>query len=95
MINRFALSCLCIELDRDEMYGVTLLYILLTLTAAVMRSTNGFNSRCLHVITGQDKKWDEGVIIMNTHKQACVLFLPDSYACTNTHTHQCKHGTNA
>ena len=29
MINRFALSCLCIELDRDEMYGVTLFYILL------------------------------------------------------------------
>ena len=25
-----------------------------TLTAAVMRSINGFNSRCLHVITGQD-----------------------------------------
>ena len=29
MINRFALSCLCIELDRDEMYGVTLVYILM------------------------------------------------------------------
>ena len=29
MINRFALSFLCIELDRDEMYGVALLYILL------------------------------------------------------------------
>ena len=29
MINRFALSFLCIELDRDEMYGVTLVYILL------------------------------------------------------------------
>ena len=25
-----------------------------TLTAAVSRSINGFNSRCLHVITGQD-----------------------------------------
>ena len=25
-----------------------------TLTAAVMRSITGFNSRCLHVITGQD-----------------------------------------
>ena len=25
-----------------------------TLTAAVMRSINGFNSRCIHVITGQD-----------------------------------------
>ena len=25
-----------------------------TLTATVMRSINGFNSRCLHVITGQD-----------------------------------------
>ena len=29
MINRFALSFLCIELDRDEMYGVTFVYILL------------------------------------------------------------------
>ena len=25
-------------------------------------------------------------LIMNTHKHACVLFLPESYACTNTHT---------
>ena len=33
MINRFALSFLCIELDRDKTCGVTLLYILLaTLT---------------------------------------------------------------
>ena len=31
MINRFALSFLCIELDRDVMYGVTLVHILLTL----------------------------------------------------------------
>ena len=30
MINRFALSFLCIELDRNEMCGVMLLYILLT-----------------------------------------------------------------
>ena len=29
MINRFALSFLCTELDRDEMYGVTGLHILL------------------------------------------------------------------
>ena len=29
MINRFALSFLCIELDRNEIYGVTGLYILL------------------------------------------------------------------
>ena len=29
MINRFALSFLCIELDRNEMCGVMLLYILL------------------------------------------------------------------
>ena len=27
MINRFALSFLCIELDRNEMCGVMLLYI--------------------------------------------------------------------
>ena len=30
MINRFALSFLCIELDRNEICGVTLVYILLT-----------------------------------------------------------------
>ena len=30
MINRFALSFLCIELDRDKTCGVTLVYILLT-----------------------------------------------------------------
>ena len=30
MINRFALSFLCIELDRDIIFGVMLLYILLT-----------------------------------------------------------------
>ena len=29
MINRFALSCTCIELDRDNIFGVMLLYILL------------------------------------------------------------------
>ena len=29
MINRFALSLLCIELDRNVRFGVTLLYILL------------------------------------------------------------------
>ena len=30
MINRFALSFLCIELDRDKTCGVTLVYILLS-----------------------------------------------------------------
>ena len=30
MINRFALSFLCIELDRNEIYEVMLLYILLS-----------------------------------------------------------------
>ena len=30
MINRFALSFLCIELDRNEICGVMLLYILLS-----------------------------------------------------------------
>ena len=30
MINRFALSFLCIELDRNEIYEVMLVYILLT-----------------------------------------------------------------
>ena len=30
MINRFALSFLCIELDRNVRFGVTLLYILLS-----------------------------------------------------------------
>ena len=29
LINRFALSLLCIELDRDKIFGVMLLYILL------------------------------------------------------------------
>ena len=29
MINRFALSFLCIELDRDIIFGVMLVYILL------------------------------------------------------------------
>ena len=33
MINRFALSFLCIELDRNVRFGVTLLYILLTTKA--------------------------------------------------------------
>ena len=32
MINRFALSCLCIELDRNVRFGVTLVYILLSVT---------------------------------------------------------------
>ena len=36
MINRFALSFLCIELDRNVRFGVTLLYILLTETEAVV-----------------------------------------------------------
>ena len=31
MINRFALSFLCIELDRDIIFGVMLVYILLSL----------------------------------------------------------------
>ena len=31
MINRFALIFLCIELDRDKIFGVMLVYILLTL----------------------------------------------------------------
>ena len=30
MINRFALSFVCIELDRNEIYEVMLVYILLT-----------------------------------------------------------------
>ena len=32
MINRFALSFLCIELDRNEIYEVMLVYILLMTT---------------------------------------------------------------
>ena len=35
MINRFALSFLCIELDRNVRFGVTLLYILLPLPQVV------------------------------------------------------------
>ena len=35
MINRFALSLLCIELDRPDMYEVMLLHILLTSKAVV------------------------------------------------------------
>ena len=35
MINRFALSFLCIELDRNEIYEVMLVYILLTKKAIV------------------------------------------------------------
>ena len=31
MIDRFALSCVCIELDRNVRFGVMLLYILLVL----------------------------------------------------------------
>ena len=34
MINRFALSCLCTELDRDKIFGVMLVYILLLLILA-------------------------------------------------------------
>ena len=37
MINRFALSFLCIELDRNVRFGVTLLYILLRFNIAVTR----------------------------------------------------------
>ena len=33
MINRFALSFLCIELDRDKIFGGMLVYILLTIAA--------------------------------------------------------------
>ena len=34
MINRFALSFLCIELDRNEIYEVMLVYILLRIAKA-------------------------------------------------------------
>ena len=37
MINRFALSFLCIELDRNEMCGVMLVYILLRGPASSLR----------------------------------------------------------
>ena len=41
MINRFALSFLCIELDRNVRFGVTLLYILL-LHSIVISKCNRF-----------------------------------------------------
>ena len=44
MINRFALSFLCIELDRNVRFGVTLLYILLAMPNDPYISAN----RCLN-----------------------------------------------
>ena len=38
MINRFALSFLCIELDRDILFGVMLVYILLMLMSSPAQS---------------------------------------------------------
>ena len=47
MINRFALSVLCIELDRNEICEVTLVYILLTWTMLLMLTLSLYGApRC-------------------------------------------------
>ena len=59
MINRFALSCVCIELDRDKICEVTLLYILLTynmgtwgLTQADLVRIDTYHRRHLRQVIG-------------------------------------------
>ena len=78
MINRFALSFLCIELDRNVRFGVTLLYILLaSVLGWVSRSqivSQNLRSICdKHTIklrlekrvTGKDRK----ALVIHTHAQ--------------------------
>ena len=51
MINRFALSFLCIELDRNEIYEVMLVYILL-LSPSASCGCGAASQNAHHITTG-------------------------------------------
>ena len=55
-----------------------------TLTEPVMRSVNGFNSRCLHIITGQDYR-----VTAQPQNTTCFLRFASAASVTSATSYAC------